>query len=351
MEKETPTNRRSFLKAAAAGTAGGLALTSVDSSAAMRFTAISETGEATAAPDDGGIANRIRGPLIPIQPVFAEDESLDVTSTCEWIDWLVQEGVPLFWTTQGTTCYFYLSDSEILELNRSVARVTKGRSILIAGIPFRSSTRESIRFAESAAEWGADIVLVQTNWQEKPDPEAAFRHYKALADHSPLPLFAYILGKWPENFIERVLDFPQYVGMKNDGGDYEAHSTFINAARRRGRAFVPMTGGEVRPYLYGRLFGAQAFADLVTCGIAPKVILDFARYADTGDYPKAVEIVRKYEEPLVEAFSPLGLHPAFRVARWLKGKATSYHSRFPMQTLDAKGVSTVESVLKKVGLL
>jgi len=53
--------------------------------------------------------------------------------------------------------------------------------------------------------------------------------------------------------------------MKNDGGDYEAHSAFIHAAQRRGRVFVPM--------------------------------------------------------------------------------------RFPMQTLDAKGVSTVESVLKKVGLL
>lgn len=351
MEKETNTNRRAFLKTAAAGTAGGLALTSGGTSAETRPTPVSQKAGSPPATEAGGIANRIRGPLIPIQPAFADDEALDVTSTCEWIDWLVKEGVPLFWTTQGTTCYFYLSDSEILELNRSIAQVTKGRAILIAGTPFRFSTRECIRFAESAAQWGADIVMVQTNWQERPDPDAAFRHYKALADHSPLPLFAYSLTSWPENFIQRVLDLPQYVGMKNDAGDYEAHSAIINAARRRGRAFVPMTGGEVRPYLYGRLFGAQAFADLVTCGIAPKVILDFARYADTGDYPAAVEIVRKYEEPLVAAFSPLGLHPTFRVSRWLKGKAKSYHSRFPMQTLDKKGVSTVESVLKKVGLL
>jgi dihydrodipicolinate synthase/N-acetylneuraminate lyase len=112
-----------------------------------------------------------------------------------------------------------------------------------------------------------------------------------------------------------------------------------------------MTGGEVRPYLYGRLFGAQAFADLVTCGIAPRAILDFARYADAGDFPRAVEIVRKYEEPLVTAFTPLGIHAAFRAARWLKGKASSYQSRFPLPTLDATGVAAVEKTLRQAGLL
>ena len=62
-----------------------------------------------------------------------------------------------------------------------------------------------------------------------------------------------------------------------------------------------MTGGTLRPYLYGRHFGSQAFADLLVAGLEPKIVLDFSRYLDEGNYEEAVGIIQKYEEPIMEA--------------------------------------------------
>lgn len=351
MEKETQVNRRSFLKTAAATTASGVTLSSARASTKKATAATSEAGSANLVREGASIVDRLQGPLVPIATAFNDDDSMDLDSTCRWIDWLVKEGVKLFWTTQGTSRYFNLSDSDLLDLNRSVAQVTKGRALFIAGTPFRFSTRECIRFAESASKWGADIVMIQTDWRAKPDAEAAFRHHKEIAEASPLPLFTYILGSWPEGFLGRILDLPQYVGMKNDMGDYSDHSDFLRAARLRGRNFVPVTGGEIRPYIYGHHFGAQTFADLLICGIAPQIVIDFARYVDTGDYPSAVKIIQKYEEPMAEIFTPLGLHACFRASRWLIGKAKTYRDCFPNKTLDAREIEKVKSLLKDLELL
>ncbi len=98
-------------------------------------------------PQPDSIVKRLRGPLVPISTAFTEKEELDLKSTSQWVDWLIQKGIRLFWTTQGTSRYFYLSNTEIDDLNRSVAAVTRGRAILIAGTPFRADTNECIRFS------------------------------------------------------------------------------------------------------------------------------------------------------------------------------------------------------------
>lgn len=43
----------------------------------------------------------INGPLVPIMSAFKDDDMVDIDSTCSWIDWLIDSGIELFWTTHG----------------------------------------------------------------------------------------------------------------------------------------------------------------------------------------------------------------------------------------------------------
>lgn len=56
-------------------------------------------------PSIPSIAKKITGPLVPIMPAFDADENLDLDSTCRWVDWQIESGTRLFWTTYGTSHY------------------------------------------------------------------------------------------------------------------------------------------------------------------------------------------------------------------------------------------------------
>ena len=309
--------------------------------------------------DYRAITDDIRGPLVPILPAFAEDEGLDIDSTCNWVDWLIGEGIRLFWTTQGTTHFMCLADGEVRDLTRALAQVTRGRALLIASSRFNWSTRETIEFVHFAADCGADIVKLQVDWAFRPREDVVFEHYRAVAEASPIPLFAYtaavpgVTGGMSTDLLKRILDLPQFVGMKNDSGDFYEHTSYLRAIREHGARFTPLTGGSMESFLHGHPFGARAFA--VAVGIAaPQIPIAFYRRLQEGDYQAAAEMVRQHEQPVVSAFTSLGpaLHlSCWRAAVWLKGRFASYRTRFPMRALTAEEVEWARRCLTEAGLL
>ena len=36
--------------------------------------------------------DKMHGPLVPTNPAFKDDGSLDIESTCRWINWLIEKG-------------------------------------------------------------------------------------------------------------------------------------------------------------------------------------------------------------------------------------------------------------------
>ncbi len=112
-----------------------------------------------------------------------------------------------------------------------------------------------------------------------------------------------------------------------------------------------MTGGWMRPFLYGHHFGARAFAALYLCGIRPKIVLDFFQHVEQLRYPEAVKIIQKYEEPMMELYGELGYHACFRASMQLKGLFPSRRERFPMKTLDSGEVRRVAQLLETLGVL
>ncbi len=328
----------------------------------------SQPGDASAVRSPGGakdkaamndyqaVIERLKGPLVPITVAFAENEELDLDSTQRWLHWIVDSGIPMVWLTYGQSRYASLTDQEIFDLTRTVGQVTRGRCILIAATNFHWPVHQCRRYLKHAADCGADIVNIQCNWPCRPSDEAVFQYYRDVSDGSPLPLFAYTLSipgvtaGLSNAMLRRILDLPQFIGMKNDSGDFYEHRAYLETIREHGSHFVPITGGSMMSFLWGYDFGAQAFASGYGM-IDPATPLAFYRHLSGGRRDEALAIVRNREEPMLAALSGIGGWNSLRVGLVCKGLFASWRERFPSSALTAEQAEQAKGYFMKNGLI
>lgn len=301
--------------------------------------------------DYRAIVDRLKGPLVPIIPAFGEREELDLDSTCRWLDWEIESGMPLFWLT-GSSRYTSLTDQEVFDLTAAVAQIARGRALLIAATNFHWPVHLCRRYLEHAAAHGAEIVTLHMLYGNHDD--LIFDFYRQVAEDSPLPLFAYTapgVGKGiSPQLLARILDLPQFVGMKNDAGDFYEHRAFLWTIRQRGARFTPMTGGSMMSFLWGCDFGAQAFTSAY--GIAaPAIPLQFYRHLVEGRREEALRIVQEYEEPMLAELADMGGWAALKASMVHRGLYRTWKERFPQPTLTEAQAQRVRAHLQAKGLL
>lgn len=303
------------------------------------------------------IVSKIRGPLVPITTPFKDNDELDVESVCRWVDWLIQQGIKLFWTTYGTSHYACLTDIELMILNKEIAAVTRGRATLIAGTNFHWPERQCREFIEFVASAGADVVMLQVDWRFNPNDNVVFDFYRSLAEQSPLPLFGYTLAGPGVNgmslaFLERLLDLPQFVGMKNDSGDFYENCAYLRAVRLKKAAFAVMTGGSMMSFLHARPFGGMAYAAAIGF-FAPRVPLAFSAHLEKGEADQAVELIKEYEEPYYDLLKklPWSNYAFDHTALKLLGQFKSDRMRYPFKTCDREAANAIRKFLVEKRLL
>ena len=300
--------------------------------------------------DYRAIVDRIKGPLVPIIPAFGEQEELDLDSTCKWLDWEVEQGIPLFWLT-GSSRYLSLTDEEVYDMTKAVAEVVRGRALLIAATNFHWPVHMCRRYVEFAATHGAEVVTLHMLYGTEDD--SIFEFYRAVAEDSPLPLFAYTVqgsNCISPKLLKRILDLPQFVGMKNDAGDFYEHRDFLWTIKEHGARFTPMTGGSMMSFLWGYDFGAQAFTSGYGVG-APSIPLQFYQHLIAGRRDEALRIVQEYEEPMLADFADMGGWAALKASMVHRGFYRTWKERFPCATLTEDQAQRVKVHLEAKGLL
>ncbi len=297
-------------------------------------------------------AQSLSGPLVPVMPAFHADERLDLESTCRWVEWLISQGIRGFWTTYGTSHYLCLTDDEIVELNRAVAAVTRGRAVFIASTNFGWPIERCLEFIRSARAWGVDMVKLQIDWRWNPKPDLVFSFYERIARETVLPLFGYTLAApgikgMSRELLGQIMALRPFVGIKNDSGDFYEQCDYLRGVRlARGKVNI-VTGGTLSSFLHSQPFGARAYATSVGV-VFPSVALTFDRLVRTGRRAAAVKLVQQCEEPLYELFAQASvshwscLHTLL-VARGLFGSDTV---RFPLGTATAKERAAARRLLK-----
>ena len=116
------------------------------------------------------------------------------------------------------------TDEENIETVRAVADAVKGRTAITAGVG-TNDTAHSVRAAKALADAGADAVLVDAPYYNKPTQAGIVEHFKAVVGATDLPAMAYdIPGRsgtaLASDTIRQLATIDQVRAVKDAKGDF-----------------------------------------------------------------------------------------------------------------------------------
>lgn len=207
------------------------------------------------------------------------------------------------WMTTGIAGLVVLGsngEAPLLDVDESDRIIEAARSHVPASRRFiagtgRESTRAAIVAARRAGALGADAVLVRTPSFFKPQMtrDAFVRHYRAVADASPVPVVLYnftaLTGvTLPVEAVEVLAKHPNIVGMKESGGDVGFVSELIN---RTPDGFTVLVGSGTTLYA-SLLVGATGAVIALAC-VVPDLCVQLFDLVGKNHLAEARDLQRK----------------------------------------------------------
>ncbi|MEE1931048.1 4-hydroxy-tetrahydrodipicolinate synthase [Streptomyces sp. TRM 70351] len=182
------------------------------------------------------------------------------------------------------------SDAEKAQIVRAVVEAVGDRAHVVAGAS-TNNTAHSVELARAAEQAGAHGLLAVTPYYSKPPQEGLYRHFRAIADGTGLPVMLYdIPGRSgvPINTetIVRLAEHPRIVANKDAKGDLGRASWAIAAS---GLAWY---SGDDMLNLPLLSVGAVGFVSVVGHVVSPELRAMLDAYS-SGDVTKATEIHQK----------------------------------------------------------
>ena len=245
----------------------------------------------------------------------------------------------------------FLDDGELSALMDAARDVVPEDRLIIVGTG-AEATRAAIAKTKKAAEAGADAVLVKppAYFKGAMTPEVLARHYKAVADASPVPVIIYQVPlrlstlEFPTGLVAELSKHPNIVGIKDSRGNLDLVGELVTACAE---GFQVVVGaGSI---LYGGLeigaVGGIVAVGLMAPAEAAEVSVAFyeGRKADAGRVqeriaPVHTQIVGGMGVPGVKAaLDQLGLHGG--------------DPRPPLAPVPAAKREEIRGILETAGLL
>lgn len=254
--------------------------------------------------------------------------------------------VPVGTTGESPT----LTHAEHMEVIAKAIEFSAGRMKVIAGTGSNSTT-EAIVMTQEAAKLGADGTLQVCPYYNKPSQEGLYRHFKAIAESSPLPIVLYsIPGRSGieisvDTAARLAKDCPTIVAIKEAGGSVDRVNQLAQALPED---FAILCGddGLTVPFISCGAVGLVS----VTSNVAPAEMKALVDAAMSGDGKKALALQKKYY-PLMKGLMSLDTNPVpIKAALALRGDI-SWEIRLPLAPLAEEKHGKLSALLKQFNLL
>src|SRR5687768_7253943 len=162
---------------------------------------------------------------------FHPDESVNYEGAAAVARHLIDSGNDGVVVTGTTGESPTLTTEEKLGLYRAVKEAVGDRAAVIAGTG-NYCTRESVELTQEAARIGVDGVMAVVPYYNNPPQEGLYRHFRAIAEASPLPVILYnIPGRSPRNMEAsttlRLAEIPNIIAVKEASGKLEQIAEII----------------------------------------------------------------------------------------------------------------------------
>ncbi len=254
--------------------------------------------------------------------------------------------VPVGTTGESPT----LTHAEHAEVIRMAIEYAAGRCQVIAGTG-SNSTAEAVSMTEEAAAMGADGTLQVCPYYNKPSQEGLYRHFKAIAESTDLPVLLYsIPGRSGieiavETVARLAADCPTVVAIKEAGGSVDRVNRLVQALPED---FAVLCGddGLTVPFIACGAVGLVS----VTSNVAPMQMKELVDAALSGDGKRATALQKKYY-PLMKGLMSLDVNPVpIKAALALRGDI-SWELRLPLAPLAEEKRTVLADLLRRYALL
>ncbi len=172
---------------------------------------------------------------------FQSNGGLDEKSLSALVDWQIREGVhflvPCGTTGENPT----LKHEERLAVVKITVQAAAGRVPIIAGAG-GNDTAGVVDMIAELKSLGVDGILSVCPYYNKPTQEGVYRHYRAIAESTDLPVIVYnVPGRTGTNILPdtlmRLAEIPNIAGVKEASGDISQIGEICTRAPSRFRVF------------------------------------------------------------------------------------------------------------------
>jgi len=198
-----------------------------------------------------------------------------------------------------------LSHDEREELIRLTVATANRRCVVIAGTG-SNATEHAVAVTKSAEQLGADGALLVAPYYNKPSQEGLFRHFKAIADATSLPIILYnIPGRcsvdiMPETVARLAKECRNIVSIKEASGSVER----VGELRRLLPESFTILSGDDSLTLPFMAVGAAGVVS-VASNLFPSEVCALIRTCESGDLKSA----ERWHRKLLPLFKDLFIEP------------------------------------------
>lgn len=263
----------------------------------------------------------LSGVFPPLTTPFAADGSVDLKALAANIEKYNQTRLAGYVVVGSTGESVYLREAEKLQVFEAARAAAAPGKILIAGTGCES-TAETLELTRRAAGLGYGAALVRTPAYFKSQmTEAALeRHYRAVADSSPIPVLVYSVPQFTglgvsAALVVRLAAHANIVGVKESSGDVRL---IEEIARQAPAGFTALVGSASA--FYAALGAGARGAVLAVACVLPEMCVELYEGWRRGDPARAQAVQQRLLEPTAAVTTRFGI-AGLKFALELRGYA------------------------------
>jgi 4-hydroxy-tetrahydrodipicolinate synthase len=242
-----------------------------------------------------------------------------------------------------------LSHDEHERVVELIIQSAAGRMPVIVGTG-SNSTAHAIALTRHAERAGAQAALVVNPYYNKPTQEGLYRHFRAVAESTALPVFVYniqsrtAVNVETDTLVRLVRDCRNVVGVKEASGSLDQMSQVVAAC---GPEFIVLSGDDNVTLPLMAIGGRGVIS--VIANIVPREVSELTHAALDGDWKRARELHYKLFPLARAAFietNPIPIKEAMAMAGLLEPEF-----RLPMCRMSEANRERLRAVLRPYGLV
>ncbi len=303
--------------------------------------------------------SQFHGVFPPVVIPLTEKRQLDLPALDRTINRMIDAGVDGLFFLGSSGEVAFLTDAQRAHVLQEAVAIVRGRVPVLAGI-IDMETMRVIDQAKRCTGYGADALVATAPFYALGGPKEVERHFRAIREHTDLPLFAYDLPacvhtKLDPTMLVRLGTDGVLQGVKDSSGDDVLFRWLCLENQDAGNPLALLTGHEVcvdGAYLAGAHGAVPGLANL-----DPHSYVEQWRAAQAGDWARVKEIqdhlarlmfITRRVKATVGFGAGVG---AFKTALWQMGVFNTNQMREPVCALQNEDVAVIVDVLKRGGLL